>query len=114
MNDITIMHELDSVTDLFDDFSHLLFLISALVLQLAVDVTTEAEFENQVEIVLIRKESIQLHDIWVIKVALYFYFSDQLGDKLHFPHENSLWYFFQCEQEVSCLVPTLIKSYLLR
>ena len=80
MNDITIMHELDSVTDLFDDFSHLLFLISALVLQLAVDVTTEAEFENQVEIVLIRKESIQLHDIWVIKVALYFYFSDQLGD----------------------------------
>jgi hypothetical protein len=44
MYDIAIMHKLDRMTHLLDDLPHLLLLVSALALQLAVDVPAEAEF----------------------------------------------------------------------
>lgn len=44
MNYVTVMHELDGVTNLFDDLLHLLLLKSALIFQLAVDVPAKAEF----------------------------------------------------------------------
>lgn len=44
MNYITIMHELDGMTNLFDDLLHFLLLESALIFQFAVDIPAEAEF----------------------------------------------------------------------
>jgi hypothetical protein len=44
MDDVTIMHELNCMANLFDDLSNFLFLKSALVFQLAVDIPSEAEF----------------------------------------------------------------------
>ena len=58
MNNVTVMHELDGVTDLFDDLLHLFLLKSALIFQLAVDVPAKAEFQNEVEVIFIGKESI--------------------------------------------------------
>jgi hypothetical protein len=44
MNYVTVMHELDGVTNLFDDLLHLFLLKPALIFQLAVDVSAKAEF----------------------------------------------------------------------
>jgi hypothetical protein len=66
VDDIVIMHELNCKTDLPDDTPHLLLCKPALLLEVIVDISAPAEFENQVEVVLVCEEGVELNDVGVV------------------------------------------------
>lgn len=90
MDDITVMHELNCVADLFDDALNLLLGESALITQVSVNVPSAAEFQHKVQVFLIREISVKLNNVGVVEVALYFDLSDELVDVL-FRLEDLLW-----------------------
>jgi hypothetical protein len=76
MDDIAIMHELNGMANLLYHTLYLLFRKSSLAPQVVVDVASATELEDQVEVLLVREEGVELHDVWVVQVALDFDFAD--------------------------------------
>lgn len=76
VDDVTVMHELYSMTNLPHHTPHLLFVKSSLLAQRSIDVASAAGFQDKVEVFLVTEEGVELHYVGMIQKALYFYFSD--------------------------------------
>lgn len=64
--------------------------------------------------VLIGKETIQLHNIRMIEETLNFNFANDLANELLFSFKDAFWYFFQSADEVCHFVSLSAIMYLTR
>ena len=72
MDDIAVMHELNSMADLSDHTPYFFLRKTALFLQGRINVAPTAWFENEIKVVFVAEESIELDNVGVIKITLYF------------------------------------------
>ena len=114
VDDIAIVHEFYGVADLPRDAPDPLLSEAALLLEAVVDIPAAAEFQHQVEVVLICEEGVQLHDIRMVQVTLDLYLSYQLADELHLSLEDVLRDLLDRADEVSRLMTVLRSPYRLR
>ena len=92
--DVTVVHELDSVTDLPSYASDSLLLEPAGLPERVIDVSIQTRLEDEVEMVLVLEKGVELDDVRVVQVALNFDLSRQLVDKAFSPLEYLLWNLF--------------------
>ncbi len=92
--DVTVVHELDSVTDLPSYASDSLLLEHTGLPERVVDFSIQTRLENEVEMVLVLEKGVELDDVRVVQVALNFDLSRQLVDKAFSPLEYLLWNLF--------------------
>lgn len=90
MNNITIMHKLDSMANLPNYSSYNFLAKPPLFSQRSVYISSTTGFQNEVQMILVMKKGIKLDNVGVIEVTLDFDFPHQLVDKPSF----SLEYFF--------------------
>jgi hypothetical protein len=104
VDDIAVMHKLDGVADLSHHCANLLFIKASLSFERIVNISAAAGLQNEVEMFIVIEKAIELHDVRVVEVALYFYLSGQLIDEPVFSLEYLLRYFFQGAYEFGLLV----------
>jgi len=95
MQNIVIMHILNSMTDLLHNISYLLLSESPLQLEVLVEGAGWAEFHQKIEAAFICKYGIELDDVGVIQKALDFYLTNSLGEHFDIFWEHWAWYFFE-------------------
>jgi hypothetical protein len=63
---------------------------------------------------LVRKETVELHDVGVVQETLDLYFADDLANELFLPLEDTFGDLLERADEVGELVPASRKEYLTR
>jgi hypothetical protein len=110
VNDVIIVHEIDGVRYLSGDASHFIFGELLFLLEVSVEVASEAVFEHEVKVFLVVEEGVELSDVGVVQKALNFYFSNELSDVTHVVCEEAFLDFLEGTDEVGKLVPGQIDS----
>lgn len=107
VDDVVIMHELDSMTDLPDHIFGFVFSETPLFLERGISIASTARLQNQIQKFLITEKSIELDDIRMVKKTLDFYFADQLIEKFGLSVEDLLWDALQRHHHLRILMPEL-------
>ena len=106
VDDVAVVHELDCVAHLPHHVLNSFLLEAALLSQGGVHVSTAAGLQDEVEMVIVAETGVQLHDVWVVQVALDLYFPHQLVDEPGLPFENAFRDFLEGTDEVGPTVTT--------
>lgn len=114
VDDVAVVHELHGLADLLHHQPRLLLLEPPVLLQRGVHVPPAAQLHRQVEVLLVREEAVQLHDVGVVQETLDLYFANDLPDELVLALEDALGYFLEGADEVGEFVPASVMGYLTR
>jgi hypothetical protein len=105
VDDVAVVHELDSVAHLLEDAADAVFGEAAVLLEGGVDVASAADLEDEVDVVFVGEEGVELHNVGVVQEDLDLDLPNQLVDELLLPMENALGDLLERTHEVGGLVP---------
>jgi len=108
MNNIMIMHELNSMADLLYHVFDLFFSIMSFSLHVIVDVSTATKLHRQINILFIAKAWVKLHNIGMVKKGLNFNLLNQLIYKFLLIFKDFLINFLQGAYEICLFVATYL------
>ena len=108
MNNIMIMHELNSMADLLYHVVDLFFSIMSFSLHVIVDISTATKLHHQIDIFIIAKVWVKLHNIGMVKKGLNFNLLNQLIYKFLLIFKDFLTNFLQGAYEICLFVATYV------
>ena len=105
VQNIVVVHVLNSVADLLDDAFNFLLREPALEFQILVEAAGRAELHEKVETGLVGEEGVQLDDVGVVQKTLDLYLPHSLGQHSRVVGEYCARDLLECAEEVRPFVP---------